>query len=124
MVPCSRSRMTAAPERISDSMVMLPTICITAMNQLGLQVGIEFRAHRTSDRQRRSALAAAGEVGELALQNAGDVARAVSGQRHGRGVDVDLQRRAPAGDDVGLKFGGITTTKAYRPASMARIDVC
>ena len=41
MVPCSRSRMTAAPARIIDSMVTLLMICMMAVNQLDSRFGLK-----------------------------------------------------------------------------------
>ena len=40
IVPRSRSRITAAPDRIRDSIVMFDTICITDMNQLESRFGL------------------------------------------------------------------------------------
>ena len=41
-VPCSRSRISAAPVRITVIMVRLLMICITAVNQLDFIFGLNF----------------------------------------------------------------------------------
>ena len=41
-VPCSRSRMSAAPVRITVIMVRLLMICITEVNQLDFKFGLNF----------------------------------------------------------------------------------
>ena len=51
MVPCSRSRIKAAPVKMIDSMVILLMICITEVNHSVLQVGIEHDADHEIDRQ-------------------------------------------------------------------------
>ena len=47
-VPCSRSRITAAPLRIMASMVTLLTICMTDMNQADSILGLYFARTRSS----------------------------------------------------------------------------
>ena len=41
-VPCSRSRISAAPVRITVIMVRLLMICITEVNQLDFKFGLNF----------------------------------------------------------------------------------
>ena len=41
-VPCSRSRMSAAPVSMTVIMVRLLTICITEVNQLDFKFGLNF----------------------------------------------------------------------------------
>ena len=41
-VPCSRSRMSAAPVRITVSMVTLLTTCMTEVNQLEYRFGLNL----------------------------------------------------------------------------------
>ena len=41
MVPCSRSRMSAAPVRTMPSRVTMLTICITARNQIDSPLGLK-----------------------------------------------------------------------------------
>lgn len=90
MVPRSRSLMTAAPDRMSDSMVMLETICITDMNQDESRFGLNFvRIARATGRGavpsvRQTKLASWQFMMFL------DVSGAVAGQRHSCRVDIDL----------------------------------
>ena len=59
MVPCSRSRMRAAPVRMTESMVTLLITCITAMNQPDLRLGLKATRTTTST---GAATAAAGNI--------------------------------------------------------------
>ena len=106
MVPCSRSRTTAAPARMIASMVTLLMMPMTLVNQAVVTLGLKAMrttrltggdGRRLRVRERKSAISV---VDDLL-----GVAGAEAGLHHGRGVDVDLQRRAAAGQHVALEVG-------------------
>ena len=87
-VPCSRSRMSAAPVRITVSMVMLLTTCMTEENQLEYRFGLNLARITTLTGCAHRTFAAGLELGHLLRDDVLDVDGAVAGLRHRRGVDV------------------------------------
>ena len=56
-VPCSRSRMSAAPVSITVIIVRLLTICITEVNQLDFKFGLTLVLDHYFDQQTNSSFA-------------------------------------------------------------------
>ena len=104
IVPCSRSRTSAAPDRMMASMVMLLMICDHRVEPGRHQVGIELARVTTSR-------TAGGVLGAARLRNVCtscammlcDIAGAAPGLAHRRGIHVELDRRCAAGHHVGLE---------------------
>ena len=74
-MPCSRSRIRAAPARMTDSMVMLSMIFITPPNQIPLSVRVELHADDERDDRRGVGAPALDEAADLAGHDVLDVSR-------------------------------------------------
>ena len=104
MVPCSRSRMIAAPDRMMASMVTLLMIPITLVNHAVVTLGL--KAIRTTRLTGAGAVPCAREKvadlgGDDLLRVAGPEARL-----HHRGrVDIHLDRGLASAENVALKIG-------------------
>ena len=85
------------------------------------QVAVEQRAAgQTGDLVR----ALLGGVVQFALENPADVAGAHEGLTHGRGIDIDLQRRLAPGQQIGLEVGRHIDHEGVAPAVQCRVHVC
>ena len=102
-VPCSRSRITAAPPRMIASMVTLSMICMTARNQLEWRFGLYMA--RICRLTGAPALPSARptNVSELGVDDALDVAGAGAGDRHRGRIDIELQDGIAPGQHVFLE---------------------
>jgi hypothetical protein len=98
MVPCSRSRISAAPVRTMDSMVTLLIISISEPNQARWSAcRVEAHAQRArSTGGTCTAAVALDEFGHLAHHDLLDVAAAGEGLAHARGVHIELDAPARA----------------------------
>ena len=124
MLPCSRSRSTAAPVRKIASTEMLLMIWLMATNQPCCMLGLK-RARVSSCDQRR--VAALGPALPEGLDRAGDdvldVARSAAGLAHGRGVGDDLDGRLGVPRQVLLEFRRQVHHEGVLPGIHVAIDV-
>ena len=84
-----------------------------------LQIGIELRADDEIDGQAlTSPFAAGNEVLHFVRYGGPEIAGAIAGLRNSRCIDIDLDLGLALGENVGLKSGGISTTKSNSPLSI------
>ena len=75
-MPCSRSRISAAPVKMTVSMVRLLMICITELNQLDFRFGLNFAMRNHLDGHRRQSFASRHELGDIVDDHVLDVGHA------------------------------------------------
>ena len=104
IVPCSRSRISAAPVRMIDSIVIELMTLVIAPNQLLSELGLK-RARSARSTGRASARRDSGRrIPPTSLVTIElDVAAAGEGLRHARRVDVELDLRDAARQHVALE---------------------
>ena len=118
MVPCSRSRMIAAPVRMIVSMVTWLMMPMTLVNQDVVMFGL--KAMRTSRLTGVAAVPSARERKSASspVDDLLDVAGADAGLHHRGGIDVDLDRGVASGQHVALEVGRDVQDEGERPESI------
>ncbi len=91
MVPCSRSRISAAPVRMMESMVTLLMICITPPNHILLSEGLKRARTSSATGGAGRRAVALHEFVDLGQHNLLDIAVAREGLAHARGIHIQLQ---------------------------------
>ena len=111
-VPCSRSRIRAAPVSRMASKRDVVDHLHHGEEPAGVQVGVELGAQHQAHRSAPTRAAARRRRPHLAGDDRLDVAGAVAGLDHRGGVDVELDRRGcrPASRSA-WKLGGMSRTK-------------
>ena len=123
MVPCSRSRITAAATSTIDRMVMKLMIAITEVKRIESRLGLKKARVVTLIGNSASMPRLCSQVRHLVQHDLLDVERADAGLGHGGGVDQDLHRRLQAAQHVGLERGRDVETKVMRPRFHGRVDL-
>ena len=104
MVPCSRSRTTAAPARMMASMVMLLMTAITLVNQAVVRFGLKAMLHIEIYRRQRHPLGMGEEIGDLGGDDLLGIAGAEPGLHHRGRIDVDLQPGLLSGQHIAFEI--------------------
>ena len=114
MVPCSRSRMRAAPVKMSDSMVTMLMISMSEPNHDCWRLGLNC-IRRASSTGVRGLADAGDELVHLGLHDLLDIP--VAGERLVIRVASTLSWTAGARQHVALEVGRMFSTNVKRPAS-------
>ena len=110
MVPCSRSRTTAAPARMIASMVMLLMIAITLVNQAVVRLGLNAMRTSRIHRRQRDTLRMGDEIRDLGGDDLLRITGAKAGLHHRGRVDIDLEHRLASRQNVLVR-----SSAGYRP---------
>ena len=105
-VPCSRSRMSAAPVSMTVIMVRLLMICITEVNQLDFKFGLNFARVTTLTGTPIQSFASRDELRHIVDDDVLDVGHAIEGLGSRGGIDIDLNGRLPPGENIRLELWG------------------
>ena len=105
-VPCSRSRISAAPVSITANIVILLIICITEVNQADFKFGLNFTLRHHFDRLTAPSFASSYELCHIVDDNVLDVSHAIEGLGNRGGIDIDLNGRLPPSENILLKLWG------------------
>jgi hypothetical protein len=91
MVPCSRSRISAAPVRMMDSSVMWLMICTTEPNQALSSAGLKRARNARSTGGTVGAAVTFDELIDFTGEDLLDVTTAGEGLAHAGGIDIELR---------------------------------
>ncbi len=123
MVPCSRSRISAAPVRMMDNSVMWLMICTTEPNQALSRAGLKRARNARSTGWRVGAAVTLDELIDFAGEDLLYIATAGEGLAHAGGVDIELHGRRSPRQHVALEVGRNDQSEGVQPRVHARVHV-